>query len=77
MNDDFTGKEQQRYVRMRSINDYSRGAIFILFGLFFLFFKKLNLQGLQYRDWYVYVGVLFIAYGCWRIYRGYKKNYFK
>ncbi len=77
MNEEFQDQEERRYARMRSVNDYTRGAIFILFGLFFLFFKQLHVQGLQYQDWYVYLGALFVVYGTWRIYRGYKKNYFK
>jgi hypothetical protein len=77
MTDDFQNREEQRYIRMRSINDYSRGAIFILFGLFFIFFKQLNIRGLEYQDWYRYLGILFVVYGLWRIYRGYKKNYFR
>jgi hypothetical protein len=62
---------------MRSINDYTRGAIFILFGIFFLFFKNLHIQGIEYKEWFPYIGGLFVVYGAWRIYRGYKKNYFK
>lgn len=77
MNDNFQELEERRYTRMRSINDYTRGAIFILFGLFFLLFKNLHIQGLEYKDWYPYIGGLFVIYGSWRIYRGYKKNYFR
>ncbi|MDQ6609759.1 MAG: hypothetical protein M3Y85_08065 [Bacteroidota bacterium] len=77
MNEDFQEQQERRYAKMRSINDYTRGAIFILFGLFFLLFKRLNIQGLEYKDWYVYIGGLFVIYGIWRMYRGYKKNYFR
>jgi hypothetical protein len=45
---------------MRSIVDYSRGAIFILFGLFFFFFDKFNIEGIEYKPWYKFIGVLFL-----------------
>lgn len=77
MLEDFQDQEKRRQVRMRSIIDYTRGAVFVLFGLFFVFFQSLKIEGLEYKPWYLYIGVLFIVYGAWRIYRGYKKNYFR
>lgn len=77
MTEEFEEQQQRRYIRMRSINDYSRGTIFILFGCFFIFFQKFNIKGLVYQDWFAYIGSLFVVYGLWRIYRGYKKNYFR
>lgn len=62
---------------MRSVVDYTRGAVFVVFGLFFIFFKNFNLSGIEYKSWYLYLGILFVLYGFWRIYRGYKKNYYK
>lgn len=77
MLEDFEDEKRRRDTRMRSFVDYTRGAIFVLFGLFFILFKNLNISGMEYRVWYPYAGGLFILYGLWRIYRGYKKNYYK
>jgi hypothetical protein len=77
MIEEFQEEEIKRQTRMRSIIDYTRGAVFVLFGLFFIFFQKLNIPGLEYKTWYLYLGILFALYGFWRMYRGYKKNYFR
>jgi hypothetical protein len=77
MIEDFQDQQRKRDINMRSLVDYTRGAIFILFGLFFIFFKNFNIQGLEYKTWYLYIGILFVLYGVWRMYRGFKKNYYK
>lgn len=63
---------------MRSVLDYGMGIIVVSIGIFFLFSKQI--VGREYLDdvWMKYiVGTLFILYGGFRVYRGYKKNYFK
>lgn len=73
-------KDRKRQVtRMRSITDFGMGILFFLFGLYFLLYRQLGINifnrapsSLDYL-----IGVLFVLYGIWRIYRGYKKNYFR
>lgn len=62
---------------MRAILDYGMGIMIAGFGVFFLLAPKL---GFSFSDGdsffrYFFAG-LCILYGSWRIYRGYKKNYF-
>ena len=64
---------------MRSIMDYVMGFLFLLVGLYFLLYDQLGVNYFNNRPAatdYVFGG-LFVLYGSWRIYRGYKKNYFR
>lgn len=66
------------YARMRSIMDYGMGLLWMGMGVF-LAFNKLFDIGINPRlDDPVIKGLggIFIIYGLFRIYRGYKKNYF-
>ncbi|MFN2457787.1 MAG: hypothetical protein ABR502_06280 [Chitinophagaceae bacterium] len=63
----------------RSITDYGMGVFFVLLGIFFLLYDAFNINLLDREPSSLdfLIGGLFIIYGGWRIYRGYKKNYFK
>jgi hypothetical protein len=64
--------------RMKSIMDYGMGLLWMGMGIFIVFIKKFN-TGLEARlDDPVMkgFGAVCIVYGLFRIYRGYKKNYF-
>lgn len=77
---DYEEKKRKQVTSMRSLGDYARGILFILLGLFFLFHDKLNVDFARFSNSPVLdkvFGGLCILYGGWRIYRGYKKNYFK
>lgn len=68
----------RRYVLMRSITDFGMGFIYIGIGVVVLFAKQFKFQ----NDFAMSIpakifAVLAIVYGAWRVYRGYKKNYFK
>ena len=64
---------------MRSIMDYGMGLLWLSMGIFLMFIEKFN-TGLEARfsdpvmKWF---GGICILYGAFRIYRGYKKNYFR
>lgn len=63
---------------MRSITDFGMGFIYLVVGILILFAKQLHF----YSDFTMSVpakifAVLAIVYGSWRIYRGFRKNYFK
>jgi len=63
---------------MRSITDFGMGFIYLGVGLFILFAKQFHFQS----DFTMSIAaklfaVLAIIYGSWRIYRGFKKNYFR
>ncbi len=58
--------------------DYSMGVLFTLLGLLFLVHDKLGFELGTHRSFALDMvfGTMCVLYGVWRIYRGYKKNYF-
>jgi hypothetical protein len=76
MENDGSDRRKKGYVLMRTIMDYGMGIIIFGFGIFFLLAPRMGI-GFQIDDFYRYCfGGLCIIYGGWRVYRGYKKNYF-
>ena len=67
---------EKRYRLRRSIMDYGMGGIILCFGVFFLLAAKLGVA-FQIDDTFRYLFAgLCLLYGGFRIYRGYKQNYF-
>ena len=64
---------------MRSTMDLSMGLLLFLVGLLFLSYQKLGFNPFNRQPAAIdyYIGSLFVLYGIWRMYRGYKKDYFK
>ena len=65
---------------MRSLLDYGLGLAIVVAGVFLFFREKFDLTFNEnfppnYMD--KIFGAVCVLYGSWRIYRGYKKNYFK
>ncbi len=68
----------KRYILMRSITDFGMGFIYIGIGVLILFAKQLNFKNdFAMTIWAKVFAGFAIIYGAWRVYRGYKKNYFK
>ena len=68
--------KKRNYKLRRSIMDYGMGVIILCFGVLLL---MANLLGFVFtiEPFFRYcLAVLFIIYGAFRIYRGYKKNYY-
>ncbi len=66
----------KRYRIRRSIMDYGMGILIICLGIFFLIASRLGVT-FNIDDLFRYLfGGLCILYGIFRVYRGYKKNYF-
>jgi hypothetical protein len=64
------------YILRRSIMDYGMGVIIFCLGIFFLIAPRLGIVfGIDDLFRYLFGG-LCILYGLFRVYRGYKKNYF-
>lgn len=72
MLEDFQEQQRKRTTRIRSFMDFTMGGLLVVAGTLLLFYKITNLEELNRKG----LGVLFVLYGLWRIYRGYKKNYF-
>ena len=69
-------RRNKGYILMRAIMDFGMGIMIVGFGIFFLVAPSLGF-GFDIENFYRYFfGSLCILYGAWRIYRGYKKNYF-
>ena len=79
MIEEFQEKQRKQRSRVRSIVDYSMGSVFLLLGIYFLIYERfgLPLLGREPSSIDYFIGSLFVLYGGWRIYRGYKKNYFR
>ncbi len=67
------------YLRMRSIMDYGMGLLWMAMGVFMIFIKRFNNDlAEKYGDsTFKVFGAVCIIYGLFRIYRGYKKKYFR
>ncbi len=79
MLEEYENKKRKQVTQMRAVMDYGMGLLIVLAGLFFLFHEKLHIPigNDSSTGFEKYFGGLCLLYGGWRIYRGYKKNYFK
>lgn len=78
MSIDNSEQRTRRYASMRSIKDYGMGVLIVLVAFIVLFPSRFGLEMNDFDDLlrYMFAG-LCILYGSFRIYRGYKKAYFK
>ena len=80
MLEEYEKKKRKQITTSRSLMNYVMGIFFIGVGVFFLFRGKFDIAlNETYPPDYldkVLAGV-FLLYGAWRVYRGYKKNYFQ
>jgi hypothetical protein len=75
---DYEDKKMRAYANRRSLMDYGMGVLYTAAGGFVVLAKKLGYELDFLPEPYTYVfGGLFLIYGIFRIYRGYKKNYFR
>ncbi|MFM6925471.1 MAG: hypothetical protein ACKOU7_08215 [Ferruginibacter sp.] len=72
-------ERDKSYLRMRSIMDYGMGVLWMAMGVFMIFIKKFNAELAEKYDdnTFKIFGAVCIIYGLFRIYRGYKKQYFR
>ena len=79
MLEEYQDEQRRQASRMRSIMDYTMGILLFLVGVYFLIYDKLgvNVFNRQPSPMDKLIGIVFILYGGWRIYRGYKKNYYR
>ena len=68
----------KRYILMRTITDLGMGFIYIAVGAIIIFGKQFDFS----NDFTASIpakifAVLIIVYGAWRLYRGFKKKYFR
>lgn len=73
---DNSEKRSRRYAYMRSIKDIGMGILYVLIASFMFFSEKFGFElAVDATIRYLFGGIC-VIYGGWRIYRGYKKDYF-
>ena len=79
MLEEYEKKKQKQVSSMRSLMDYARGIFFTGLGVLLFFHDKfkISITDRLPAGAVKALGVIFVLYGAWRIYRGYKKNYFQ
>ncbi|HKZ65626.1 MAG TPA: hypothetical protein VJ111_04690 [Chitinophagaceae bacterium] len=80
MIDEYENQKRQRLALRKSVMDYAIGILITLTGIFFLIRQMFNMEfnkKFPPNDMDKIFGAICLLYGGWRIYRGYKKNYFK
>ena len=77
MASDFEDKKMKAYANRRAIMDYGMGVLYLGVGVFFFISDKLGFIIDFPKVLTITFGVLCVVYGLFRIYRGYKKNYFR
>jgi len=79
MLEEYENKRRKQVSFMRSLMDYTMGVVIIGLGILLFFHDKMKI-GINDRfspNMVKLLGVIFVLYGVWRIYRGFKKNYFQ
>jgi len=79
MLEDYQNEQRKKVARMRSFMDYVMGTLIVLIGFYFLLYERLGLNVFNRRPSVIdkFIGGIFVLYGIWRIYRGYKKDYYR
>ena len=81
MLEEYEKQKRKRLATMRSIMDFGMGFLIFILGLFFFFRNKLGNISLNEKfppdNVDKLSGAICLLYGGWRIYRGFKKKYFK
>lgn len=80
MIEEYEKQKRKQITFRRALVDYSIGLLITAMGIFFLVRDKFNLQFNERfppNSMDKIFGAICLLYGGWRIYRGYKKNYFK
>lgn len=71
-------EKNKGYMRMKSIMDFGMGLLWLGMGAFLVFIKLFDTAFQARFDDPVmkFFGAICMVYGLFRLYRGYKKNYF-
>lgn len=80
MFEEYEKKRREQVSLMRSLLDYGIGTLIVLAGVFFIIRNRFDLvvnETYPPNNAQRIFGAVCVLYGIWRIYRGYKKNYFK
>lgn len=67
---DYQDEQRKKAMRVQSFMDFTMGGFLIFAGVALLIYKVGNLADINRKG----LGILFILYGVWRIFRGYQKT---
>jgi len=77
MENEFKEKRTKSYASMRSIVDFTMGFLYLAAAAFLFFAERFGFEMLNFDPMFRYIfGGICALYGGWRIYRGFKKDYF-
>ena len=77
MENDFREKRVKRYSTMRSLVDYTMGILYLSAAGFLFFAEKFGFEMENFDKTFRFIfGAICAIYGAWRIYRGYRKDYY-
>lgn len=80
MFEEYEKKKRKQVSTMRTIMDAGMGIFIFLLGVFFFFRSKFDIAfNKSFPPDHIdkILGAICMVYGVWRMYRGYKKKYFK
>ena len=80
MPEEYEKEKQKQLSLMKTVSDYGMGIIILVLGLFLLFrdtFKISFNERFPPGNIDKFFGAVCLLYGGWRVYRGYKKKYFR
>jgi hypothetical protein len=76
MRNEAPDKRTKGYILMRSMMDFGMGIIYVGVAVFLMFSEKFGFE-MSFDKTFSYIfGGLSLLYGVWRIYRGFRKDYF-
>ncbi len=77
MENGFKEKRTRNFSTMRSLLDYTMGVLYIAAAAFLFFAEKMGFEMVNFDKSFRYIfGSICLVYGFWRLYRGYRKDYF-
>ena len=76
METDPIEKRRNSYMLMRSVMDYGMGLIILGCGVFFIASPYLGIDFTIDPFFRYFFGIMCIVYGGWRMYRGFRKDYY-
>jgi hypothetical protein len=76
MIENFEESQRRKTARIQSTIAYVFGGLIMLLGLYLLTYEVLGLKLVEREPsaWDKFIGIVFVLYGAWRIYKGYKMS---
>lgn len=77
MENGFKEKRTKSFSTMRSMLDYTMGFLYLTAAAFLFFAERMGYEMVNFDKTFRYIfGSICAVYGVWRLYRGYRKDYF-